>query len=712
MNIRGIWTDYIKNISVRRKLNLLTALIALGVIALSVIAARIQYLDLYSTRLATVHAHAEAGNSVLEHYAALADSGQLSLQQAQAQAIETLASMRAPSSGMYYTVLDTDNDTLVMHPFRRERAGTALADYKDEAGVAYNTLLAQAARAGGGYVTYLSRQAEDKAPIARVAYAVPFAPWNWATSTGAYVQDVQRQALSFTLVMTLAGGALVIIVFGLSWLIGNNIINPLRKATHVAQCIANGKLDNDTHTTARDEPGQLLGSMGRMQEQVHAVIHAIQQLSAQHHAGSVSARIDAQQLPGEYALMAEQVNALVDQHVSISQSIAVLVQAYALGDLQRDPPQLPGELAGLTSSMHTVKTNLLAISGEITRLSQAAVDGDFSVRGDSSRFQFGFAGMVDRLNQLMATTDQSLLAISGLLQAIAQGDLTQRIDGQYSGVFARMRDDANVTVGNLTQIISGIQQASVHIEQAASEISAANADLSQRTEQQAANLEETAASMEELTSTVQQNAESARLANELAIGAQQVASQGGSVVEDVVTTMSAIEVSSRQIVEIIAVIDGIAFQTNILALNAAVEAARAGEQGRGFAVVASEVRTLAQRSAAAAREVKTLIQTSVDRVADGSAQVRQAGNTMAEIIAAVQRVTTIMADISAASREQSTGIEQVNQTVIQMDQTTQQNAALVEEAAAAAHAMEEQARQLNVAVAAFRTGSDLQGNRG
>jgi methyl-accepting chemotaxis protein len=210
-------------------------------------------------------------------------------------------------------------------------------------------------------------------------------------------------------------------------------------------------------------------------------------------------------------------------------------------------------------------------------------------------------------------------ASSQLLSAIAEGDLTARMHGDYQGVFARMRDDANTTVAQLTQIVGQIQASASSITLAAGEIASGNSDLSRRTEQQAANLEETAASMEELTSTVRQNAEHARQANQLAIGAHGVASQGGEVVGQVVTTMSAIEASSKKIAEIIGVIDGIAFQTNILALNAAVEAARAGEQGRGFAVVASEVRTLAQRSAAAAKEIKGLIDDSVGKVADGSA---------------------------------------------------------------------------------------------
>jgi len=251
-------------------------------------------------------------------------------------------------------------------------------------------------------------------------------------------------------------------------------------------------------------------------------------------------------------------------------------------------------------------------------------------------------------------------------------------------------------------VVGQIRVGSDAISTAAGEIASGNNDLSQRTEQQAASLEETASSMEELTSTVRQNADNARQANQLAIGAVDVASQGGAVVGKVVDTMTAIQDSSRKIVDIIGVIDGIAFQTNILALNAAVEAARAGEQGRGFAVVAAEVRSLAQRSAGAAKEIKQLITDSVIKVEQGNALADQAGKTMGEIVTSVKRVTDIIADISAASQEQSAGIEQVNQAITQMDESTQQNAALVEEATAAARSMEQQSEHLVQTVAVFR----------
>jgi aerotaxis receptor len=259
----------------------------------------------------------------------------------------------------------------------------------------------------------------------------------------------------------------------------------------------------------------------------------------------------------------------------------------------------------------------------------------------------------------------------------------------------------NQMSANLFGIVADVSASAYGVTSASSQIASGNQDLSSRTEQQASSLEETAASMEELTSTVKQNADNARQANQLAVSASEVAVRGGSVVGQVVDTMSSINASSKKIVDIISVIDGIAFQTNILALNAAVEAARAGEQGRGFAVVASEVRSLAQRSAAAAKEIKALIDDSVHKVEAGSALVSEAGQTMEEIVASVRRVTDIMGEITVASQEQTQGIEQVNQAITQMDQVTQQNAALVEESAAAATALNVQAGGLVEAVYVF-----------
>ncbi|TJY62827.1 PAS domain S-box protein [Sinimarinibacterium sp. CAU 1509] len=348
------------------------------------------------------------------------------------------------------------------------------------------------------------------------------------------------------------------------------------------------------------------------------------------------------------------------------------------------------------------RTAEVAVEAEVGSIVEAAADGDFSQRVKTEDKEGFFLQLAENINRLLDTSDVGLNEVARMLGALAAGDLTQRMSGDFKGTFGKLRDDANLTSEQLATIVAQIKQASDTINTASREIASGNTDLSARTEQQAASLEETASSMEELTSTVKQNAENAKQANQLAIGAADVAGRGGHVVSEVVTTMDEINQSSKKIVDIISVIDGIAFQTNILALNAAVEAARAGEQGRGFAVVASEVRSLAQRSAAAAKEIKTLIGDSVDKVENGSKLVEQAGKTMEEIVTSVKRVTDIMSEITAASLEQSQGIEQVNQAITSMDEVTQQNAALVEEASAAARSMEEQAVSLSQSVSVFR----------
>ncbi|AKS20431.1 methyl-accepting chemotaxis protein [Xanthomonas campestris pv. campestris] len=495
---------------------------------------------------------------------------------------------------------------------------------------------------------------------------------------------------------------LALLIAGLCWYTLSALTRNVRRAASVAAQIARGQLDEHIVPPRQDETGQLLDNMRKMQEQLQRVLAAQSDMAQRHDAGQISYRMDADSFPGDYGTMVRDTNALVGSHIAVKMQLAQIMSRYAIGDLSQDMQRLPGEKAVLTDTMDTVKANLSAMNTEINLLAQAAANGDFSVRGDAQRFQYDFRAMVESLNTLMATADGNLEALSAVLRAIAAGDLTTRMQGEFHGVFARMRDDANATVSQLADIVGRIQRSTDTINDAASEIASGNQDLSQRTEQQAANLEETAASMEELTSTVRNNADHARHANQLVLGAAQVASQGGEVVSQVVGTMAGIQAASKKIADIISVIDGIAFQTNILALNAAVEAARAGEQGRGFAVVASEVRTLAQRSAGAAKEIKQLIDDSVQRVEHGNQLVGQAGQTMQEIVSSVQRVTDIMGEISAASQQQSQGIEQVGQTITQMDQATQQNAALVEEATAAARAMEEQAQQLRDAVSVFR----------
>lgn len=357
------------------------------------------------------------------------------------------------------------------------------------------------------------------------------------------------------------------------------------------------------------------------------------------------------------------------------------------------------------------RTIEVAIESEVSGVVQAAGAGNFKARIPTEGKSGFFLSLAEGLNMLMQTSDVGLGEVNRVLGAIAKGDLTERITADYSGTFGDLKNYCNQTTENLTEMMTEIRIAAETIFTASSEIASGNADLSSRTEQQAANLEETASSMEELTSTVKLNADNAKQANVLAEQASNVATDGGELIQQVVSTMSAINESSQKISDIIGVIDGIAFQTNILALNAAVEAARAGDQGRGFAVVASEVRTLAQRSANAAKDIKGLISDSVKKIESGNSLVSKSGDTMKEIVTAIKRVNDIMAEIAAASGEQSAGIEEVSTAVSQMDEMTQQNAALVEEAAAAAESLQSQADQLTQRVGEFKLSNDAIGHR-
>ncbi|WP_027149860.1 methyl-accepting chemotaxis protein [Methylobacter tundripaludum] len=348
------------------------------------------------------------------------------------------------------------------------------------------------------------------------------------------------------------------------------------------------------------------------------------------------------------------------------------------------------------------RTAEVAVEKEVSAIVVAAGIGDFSKRFDLHDKVGFLRELGEGLNQMLYTSETGLKEVVRVLGALSCGDLTETITNDYQGTFGQLKDNSNATVEKLKSIIHQIKEATDCINTGAKDIASGNNDLSHRTEEQAASLEQTAASMEELTSSVQHNTENAKQTNLLAIGAAEIANQGGAVVGQVVATMNDIKESSLKIEEIISVIDDIAFQTNILAINAAIEAARAGTHGQGFSVVAGEVRNLAQRAAASAGEIKILIEDAVKKIDDGSGLAAQAGKTMDEVLNSIRGVTGMMSEITAASIEQSVGIEQVNQAINQMDYVTQQNAALVDQAAAAAESLEEQAQNLAITVSGFK----------
>ncbi|NZA26621.1 MCP four helix bundle domain-containing protein, partial [Luteimonas sp. SJ-92] len=322
-----------------------------------------------------------------------------------------------------------------------------------------------------------------------------------ARADAAHASTVTAMLAALALLSLLAAAA--------GWVITLLIARPLGEATRVANAIAEGRLDNEIAADTRDETGRLLESMRKMQAQLQAVMCAQTEMALRHDEGQISHRMDEAAFPGDYGRMVHDTNALVAAHIGVKMRLIQIMGRYAVGDLSEDMDRLPGEKAVLSETMDAVKSNLQAINGEIRRLVGAAGEGDFTARGDAARFEHDFREMVEGLNRLMQTTDGNLAEVSTVLKAIAEGDLTVRMDGEFRGVFARMRDDANATVAQLADIVGRIHQASSAINIASTEIASGNSDLSRRTEQQAANLEETAASMEELTSTVKQNAEHA-----------------------------------------------------------------------------------------------------------------------------------------------------------------------------------------------------------
>ncbi|MGV3581201.1 MAG: methyl-accepting chemotaxis protein [Methylophilus sp.] len=495
----------------------------------------------------------------------------------------------------------------------------------------------------------------------------------------------------------------------------------------------------------------------QVRSDIKALVEDTNKLAEAAVAGDLSTRADANRHHGDFRKIVQGVNDTLDAVITPLNVAASYVDSIAKGNIPaKITDTYKGDFNTLKDNLNQCITAVTALVSDANILANAAAQGQLSTRADVSKHQGDFRKVIEGVNHTLDYVIGPLNVAATCVDRISKGDIPPNITDQYNGDFNNIKDNLNtcinavnrlvsdanmlaeaaadgrVTVradttqhhGDFRKVVEGVnatlekivspiavvKEAVETITTAANEISTGNNDLSIRIEQQASSLEETAASMEELASTVKQNADNAKQANQLAITASSVAVKGGEVVDQVVNTMANINDSARKIEDIISVIDGIAFQTNILALNAAVEAARAGEQGRGFAVVAGEVRNLAQRSASAAKEIKELIIDSVTKTAEGSAQVENAGKTMKEVVRSVQHVADIISEITAASSEQSTGIHQVNQAVTTMDEVTQQNAALVEEAAAAAESLVEQAVQLNDAVSVFKLDSQALSN--
>jgi len=520
---------------------------------------------------------------------------------------------------------------------------------------------------------------------------------SYATMNTAVQQRLSQVTTWRNLTSTITTLALAC-ALALSWLITRSLAKPLAHAIDVFGNISSGKYDNEIRQNGLDEAAQVLTALGEMQSKLRTQIDSERAVAAE------NTRIrQALDKVSTSVVLADGHNQIIYLNETAQTTFARNQHEIRKSLPGFDAHRLRGSnLDVLSTDPSQQRRALDTLSGSDT---QERVLGSCTFRTISNPV---VSDKGERIGTVMEWTDRTPEVavekeMQTMLTAVIDGDLGKRIDLHgKTGFFEAMSRGVNQFADNMAEVVSKVKTVAAEVHRGADEISTGNANLSQRTEEQSSSLEETASSMEEMTTTVKQNADNAGQANQLAMAARDQAEKGGSVVSQAVKAMSDINDASKKIADIIGVIDDIAFQTNLLALNAAVEAARAGEQGRGFAVVASEVRSLAGRSATAAKEIKELIQDSVRKVEDGSVLVTQSGQTLEKIVASVKKVSDIVAEIAAASREQSSGIEQVNRAVMQMDELTQQNAALVEQATAASQAMAEQVRGLNQMLDRYR----------
>jgi methyl-accepting chemotaxis protein len=501
----------------------------------------------------------------------------------------------------------------------------------------------------------------------------------------------------------------VMLVLGLiaSVFIGMRIVSSLIRelggepsyAAEVVKKIANGQLST-TVTVQYDDNSSLLYSINKMRQTLSDIIHDTSNVMSDVARGELGSQMSVE-VEGDFIQLKHSINETIIQlRVTLFALNDVMYALYNADFAKTISGNVKGKFKDTLDRAMQTQNALREMLSDIGQVMEKVAIGEINHRV-TAEGRGEMLALKNNINHTLVALE-SLNEIVRVANALAQGDLTQSIPTSYPGIFGQVTVSMNNTAARLKSLIGEVHEAVEMISTAAKEIAAGNNDLSHRTEEQAASLEETSASMQELTGTVQQNNTHAEDANRMANDAASIATRGVDVVNSVVTTMNEINNSSHRIVDIISVIDDIAFQTNILALNAAVEAARAGDSGKGFAVVAIEVRNLAQRAANAAGEIKRLIGDSVERISGGSKQVADAGQTMQEIVNSIRGVSVIINEITTASEEQSAGISQVNQAIRQMDDVTQQNAALVEQAAAAAESLEEQTRSLALEMANFK----------
>ena len=733
--------SFLNHLSIRAKL---FALIALALLALTLSTALLlnaKRHTLMEERQRAVRSAVETAWSSIDALQRQAAAGTLSEAEAKQRAIQTVASARYGTQD-YFWINDLE-PRMVVHPMKPELNGQPLGQTRDPDGRALFTEMAKIAqRDGAGFFSYRWPRPGSDTPVPKVSYVKGIPAWGWLVGSGIYTDDVDtafwadvRETSAW-----LAGIAGLLVVAGA--LLTRNLSRRVGQAVHFADAIAAGDLGQSASATGRDEVARLLQALetmrGNLQERVsadHLVMVGNQRVLSALDAARTNIRIvdnDGTVIYINNALRSTLRELTPRLRETIPDFTADSLIGRSIGIFYADPAAALQRLRGITGTTNTRmeiggrtfdvvtnpifdaagvrlgtvgewvdRTDQLRVEQELSTLIEGASNGEYGLRIDPHGKQGFYLDLAQMLNRLMENTESGIDEAARVMAAMAEGDLTAQMAGNYQGSLGRLRDDTNTTVDRLREVLGQIQDASHVIHTASREIASGNNDLSVRTERQASGVEEMASAIEEINATMRRNADNARQANELAHESAQSTEQGGRQMSELVTSMGAIQDSSRRIGEIVGVIDSIAFQTNILALNAAVEAARAGEEGRGFSVVAAEVRELAQRSASAAKEIKTLISSSGEHVDQGARLVKDTGSTIQRVVDSFREVRRFVSEIATASVEQSVGVEKVGRAISDMDDTTQKNAALVEQATAAAHSLEEQASALVDAVSMF-----------
>lgn len=708
--------------------------------------------NLLQTRTAMMHEkHTETQNvvetayGILQHFAAQAENGVMTEEEAQTAAASSISQLRYGDEN-YFWIQNLENK-MVMHPLSPHLNGQPLNDVKTVDGIAvFTEMVAVVNKNGEGFIDYRWPLPGSDEVVEKTSFVQGFDRWQWILGSGIYLNDVDAMFWSEVKKQALTGAIASLLIALLYWLIVQRITTPLKNAIAVASSISEGRLNNQIDVRVGGETGQLLHALSVMQsslqerveqnrmsaQEINRLKQAVDNVSANVMVADINhdviyqnsaalnmfaaAHLDIQTVQPQFdanRLAGRNISKLLDNsdylnllnHKLAKTSTCEFEFAKRTFKVIASPiTDADGQYQGVVVEWRD-RTEERAVENDVQRIVQSAENGELSQRLELEGKQGFFLTLGRSVNNLLNVNEQIVSDMQRVLGAMAKGELSHTIERDYHGAFEQLKNDTNVSINRLKEIVGKVQYSAKRIYEVTETISEGNNKLAKRTEEQSLNLEKTAASMEEMNASVQQNALNVSNANKVAMQARSEAEEGGSVVQNTVSSMGEINSSSNKISDIIGVIDEIAFQTNLLALNAAVEAARAGEQGKGFAVVANEVGNLAKRSSTAAGEIKRLIEDSMAKVTDGSRMVDESGVKLEQIVSSVTEVSTIIGNITTAGKDQVIEIDQVNQAMIKMEEMTKKNTTLVEKSATASASMKELAEDLNGLLEFFHLGN-------